>query len=180
MVIVLVDIKTMHIFNPDLLIATTFNLGVFYFIIWFLFFGEREKNQVKESNLTNPFNANFERKMYVYPTAHKLCEKGCSCKKVEAWVKFPNIIDKKEKDFCQRHQLKFDNECHKLPSGNLKWIGCPVCYKEDQKVAHRRDFIMFMKDSGMRHNDDKDEWFKPELPGEKKEEYTPIAKRRIV
>ncbi len=83
-------------------------------------------------------------------------------------------------DHCYKHKIDYNNECHKLPSKKIIWLGCPICYSDDQKVARRRHFIMFMKDAGMRHNDDKDEWFKPELPGEKKEEYIPFAKRRVV
>lgn len=81
-----------------------------------------------------------------------------------------NIIHNKKDDFCQRHQLYFDNEQHLLPSGREMWIGCPKCYRNDKMFRQKKDFAMFMKDIGMGYNPDKDEFFKPEEPGGQRED----------
>jgi|GEM_PF-6632541 hypothetical protein len=111
--------------------------------------------------LTNPFNANFERKMLVYPDAHKHCHGRCKCQRQEIWVKFPNISETKDNDFCQKHNLKFVNEQHKLPSGKSCWVGCPMCRVKIQEAAHRRDMELYMQDNGMRINPVTKEWYKP-------------------
>lgn len=49
---------------------------------------------------------------------------------------FGQIIDRKEDDFCRKHQINFENECHLLPSGKSHWIGCPKCKAEIDTRVH--------------------------------------------
>ncbi len=45
---------------------------------------------------------------------------------------YPQIIQTKE-SFCQMHQIKFNDICHRLPSMKARWIGCPICFDKNDK-----------------------------------------------
>lgn len=116
---------------------------------------------MKEAEFINPFNANFEKKMLVYSNDHKKCIGRCNCARNEIWIKCPNILETKIDDFCQRHKINFDNECHKLPSGTIKWMGCPSCAVIDNNRLKRANYEYMMRQDGMRINSETKEWYKP-------------------
>jgi hypothetical protein len=125
-------------------------------------------------NLENPFKTlEHEITMQVWHRGHENCQKEDgfkNCKKDKITFKIPHILDTKIDDFCQRHQRYFDNELHRFPSGAIKWLGCPICQVNDKKFKDKRDFVMAMKDAGMRWNEDTKEFFKPIEPGGEKSE----------
>lgn len=42
------------------------------------------------------------------------------------------FIEEKD-DYCYRHKMDYLNECHKMPSGEIRWYGCPKCSDEQKK-----------------------------------------------
>jgi hypothetical protein len=122
------------------------------------------------TKLENPFkNLGASITMKVWHKGHENCQKKYgydNCKKDTITFKMPDILDTKVDDFCQRHQTYFDNELHRFPSGNIKWIGCPICKINDKKFRDKADFIYVMQEAGMRLNQDTKEWFMPGEPGE--------------
>lgn len=136
--------------------------------------------------LHNPFNITSERTITakVWHKNHELCEKQFGferCKKDTINFRIPHVIATKVDDFCQRHQRTFDNEQHQLPSGKTLWLGCPICQRNNTNFRHQQDFVMSMKDAGMRWNEETREFFKPSLPGEEVSEspkYKPAGYRR--
>lgn len=141
-------------------------MGFFYlyciFAFDFDFFCKKGQKQVKEAEFTNPFESfkkPIEKTMQLYPNEHKHCVVPCKCKKEIIDIKYPNIVDKKDDDFCQQHQLKFNNECHKLPSGRIMWIGCPKCKLIKDNKLRVVETQQMLKDSGLRLREGK--WERP-------------------